>query len=114
MIVVHILAFGWCLLCTVVNILNVCKLEFLTSVCAVCISKVITSVERTIKLHVVLRENLTLRSDTVHIVIAHRKSITCGLVVRTCICTSCADKTVEGIVCIGMRHLSASLATLWN
>ena len=40
--------------------------------------------------------------------------ITCGLVVRTCICTSCADKTIESIICIGMRHLSASLATLWN
>ena len=55
-----------------------------------------------------------LRSDTVHVIVAHRKSVACSLFVRTSISTSCTNKTVEGIVCIGMRHLSASLSTLWN
>ena len=114
MIVVHILALRRRLLCAVVHILHIGELELLSCISSIGVRQIIASIQCAVELHIVLRENLTLRCDTVHIVIAHRKSITCGLVVRTCICTSCADKTIECIVCIGMSHLSASLATLWN
>ena len=70
--------------------------------------------ERTVELHALLREMLFLRHDAVHVVVAHCKGVACGLVVRTWISTCCAYKTVKSIVCIGMRHLSASLSTLWN
>lgn len=54
-----------------------------------------TCIQRTIKLHVVLRKDLTLRCDTVHVVVAHCKCVACSLVVRTSISSCCAYKTVE-------------------
>ena len=60
MIVVHILAFGRSFFRAVVHILHIGELELLACVCSISVRQIIASIERTIKLHIVLRENLTL------------------------------------------------------
>ena len=114
MIVVHILALRRSLLCAVVHILHIGELELLSCISSIGVRQIIASIQCAVELHIVLRKNLTLRCDAVHVVVTHRKSVACGLVVSTSISASCTNKTVECIVCIGMSHLSASLSTLWN
>ena len=54
---------------------------------------------------------LALGGDAVHVVIAHGKGVGCRLAVGSSICTRCRDETVQSVIGIGVRHLSASIAT---
>lgn len=74
----------------------------------------ISSIERAIELHALLDQMLALRLDAVHIVIVHRKDIGCALVICTTVRAACACQAIEGIITIGMAHLTTCLATLWQ
>lgn len=74
----------------------------------------ISSIERAIELHALLDQMLALRLDAVHVVVAHRKGVGCALVVCTTVRAACACQAVEGIITIGMAHLTTCLTTLWQ
>ena len=66
--------------------------------------------ERTVELHALLREMLLLRHDAVHVVVAHFQPVGSGLAVRSGIGSRSTCQTVECVIRIGMRHLSARLS----
>ena len=66
--------------------------------------------ERTVELHALLREMLLLRHDAVHVVVAHLQPVGSGLAVRSGIGSRSTCQTVECVIRIGMRHLSARLS----
>ena len=66
--------------------------------------------ERTVELHALLREMLLLRHNAVHVVVAHLQPVGSGLAVRSGIGSRSTCQTVECIIRIGMRHLSARLS----
>ena len=68
--------------------------------------------ERTVELHALLREMLLLRHDAVHVVVAHLQPVGSGLAVRSGIGSRSTCQTVECVIRIGMRHLSARLSAL--
>jgi len=66
--------------------------------------------ERTVELHALLCEMLLLRHDAVHVVVAHLQPVGSGLAVRSGIGSRGTCQTVECVIRIGMRHLSARLS----
>ena len=66
--------------------------------------------ERTVELHALLREMLLLRHDAVYVVVAYLQTVECGLAVRSGIDSRGTCQTVECVIRIGMRHLSARLS----
>lgn len=89
-----------------------CQLELPALSIAVGIGRVIAHhMERTVELHALLREMLLLRHDAVHVVVAHLQPVGSGLAVRSGIDSRGTCQTVERVIRIGMRHLSARLST---
>ena len=66
--------------------------------------------ERIVELYALLREMLLLRHDAVHVVIAHLQPVGSGLAVRSGIGSRSTCQSVEFVIRIGMRHLSARLS----
>lgn len=66
--------------------------------------------ERTVELHALLCEMLLLRHDAVHVVVVHLQPVGSGLAVRSGIGSRSTCQTVERVIRIGMRHLSARLS----
>ena len=66
--------------------------------------------ERTVKLHALLCEMLLLRHDAMHVVVAHFQPVGSGLAVSSGIGSRSTCQTVECVIRIGMRHLSARLS----
>lgn len=66
--------------------------------------------ERTVELHALLREMLLLRHDAVYVVVAYLQTVGSGLAVRSGIGSRGTCQTVERVIRIGMRHLSARLS----
>ncbi len=66
--------------------------------------------ERTVELHALLREMLLLRHDAVYVVVAYLQTVGSGLAVRSGIGSRSTCQTVECVIRIGMRHLSARLS----
>ena len=66
--------------------------------------------ERTVELHALLREMLLLRHDAVHVVVAHLQPVGSGFAVCSGIGSRSTCQTVECVIRIGMRHLSARLS----
>ena len=64
-----------------------------------------------VELHALLREMPPLRYDAVHVVVAHLQPVGSGLAVRSGIGSRSTCQTVECVIRIGMRHLSARLST---
>ena len=60
---------------TIIHIFNICELELLTGFSAIGICQVITDIERSVELHVVLGQMLALGSDAVYVVVAHGEGV---------------------------------------
>ena len=105
---------GRSLLRAVVLITHVAQLELMSVSLLIGIGEVIACVERAIELYAALREVLLLARDAVHVVIAHCKGIGSRLAVGTLIAAIGTCQTVQCIVAVGMAHLPACLATLWE
>ena len=94
----------------VVRILHFCELELPSLSLAVGIGQVIAHMKCSVELHALLREMLLLRHDAVHVVVAHLQPVGSGLAVRSGIGSRGTCQTVECVIRIGMRHLSARLS----
>ena len=79
----------------IVYISDIVQLELLALCLLISVGEVIACVERTVELHVTLREVLLLARDAVHVVIAHGKGVRCRLIVRSPISTRCTCQTVQ-------------------
>ena len=110
MVVVHLGHGIRILFRTVVRILHFGQLELPALSLAIGIGQVIAHMERTVELHALLREMLLLRHDAVHVVVAHFQPVGSGLAVRSGIGSRGTCQTVECVIRIGMRHLSARLS----
>ena len=66
--------------------------------------------ELAVELHALLCEMLLLRHDAVHVVVAHLQPVGSCLAVRSGIGSRSTCQTVECVIRIGMRHLSARLS----
>ena len=73
------------LLCAVVHITNIVKLELVTVFLLICIGQVVTCMECSLELDGTLRHLLFLAGDTMHVVIPHGKRVGSRLVVCTLI-----------------------------
>ena len=94
----------------VVRILHFGELELFALSLAVGIGQVIAHMKCSVELHALLRKMLLLRHDAVHVVVAHLQPVGSGLAVRSGIGSRGTCQTVECVIRIGMRHLSARLS----
>lgn len=93
---------------TIIHIFNICELELLTGFSAIGICQVITDIERSVELQVLLGQVLDLRCDAVHVVIAHCKCVASRLAVCSRIVAGSTCQAVKCIVGVLMAHLTAS------
>ena len=97
---------------TIIHIFNICELELLTGFSAIGICQVITDIERSVELHVVLGQMLALGSDAVYVVVAHGEGVARALAVDSRVGACSRGQTLEVVIGVGMRHLSAYLVAL--
>ena len=88
--------FSWSLFGTIIHIFD----------------QVVSDIERDVELHVVLGRMLALGSDAVHVVATHGEDVARALAVDSRVGACSRGQTLEVVIGVGMRHLSAYLVAL--
>lgn len=97
---------------TIIHIFNICKLGHFSVFRTVCVWQVVSDIERDVELHVVLGRMLALGSDAVHVVATHGEDVARALAVDSRVGACSRGQTLEVVIGVGMRHLSAYLVAL--
>ena len=101
-----------CLLGAVVHVTDGLEQELLSRIRAVCVGEVVAGVERSAELQVLLGQMLALGSDAVHVVATHGEDVARALAVDSRVGACSRGQTLEVVIGVGMRHLSAYLVAL--
>ena len=104
--------FSWSLFGMIIHIFYTCKLGHLSVFRTVCVWQVVSDIERDVELHVVLGRMLALGSDAVHVVATHGEDVARDLAVDSRVGACSRGQTLEVVIGVGMRHLSAYLVAL--
>ncbi len=104
--------FSWSLFGTIIHIFDTCKLGHFSVFRTVCVWQVVSDIERDVELHVVLGRMLALGSDAVHVVATHGEDVARALAVDSRVGACSRGQTLEVVIGVGMRHLSAYLVAL--
>lgn len=96
----------------IIHIFYTCKLGHLSVFRTVCVWQVVSDIERDVELHVVLGRMLALGSDAVHVVATHGEDVARALAVDSRVGACSRGQTLEVVIGVGMRHLSAYLVAL--